>query len=219
MKQTVFITGTDTHVGKTRVTCLILRALVARGVKAVGFKPILCGERTDAHALLNASGNPAGLTLDDLNPVTLQPPAAPYTASIIEERIIDLDAVRTAYGKLREKFEVVLVEGVGGWRVPIRRDYFVSDLAREMNAPILLVTRPNLGTLNHTLLTVEAIERDRCPLMGIVMNQSVPEVDLISDHTNGPMIEELTGNPLLARVGFGETAPDLEKILKLLMDV
>ncbi|MDK3156664.1 dethiobiotin synthase [Kamptonema cortianum] len=214
MKTGFFITGTDTDVGKTFVTCRILHALRKRGVNACGYKPLLCGERTDAVALFNASSPHADVTIDDVNPVWLRPPAAPYTASVIEERVIDLDAVFERFDKLRGIYDCVLVEGAGGWRVPVRSDYFVSDLAEQFALPVILVTRPNLGTLNHTLLTVESIRaRGKLPLAGLVINQSSPEVDMISAHTNPPMLEELSKLPILARIAHGETEPNLSKLL------
>src|SRR4051812_13016931 len=114
-----FVTGTDTGVGKTWFTARWIRALRASGVDAVGFKPVLCGERTDAFQLAAASG---GLALDLVNPVWLKPPTAPYTAAMIEDKMIDLGAIRSAYAALREKHAVVMIEGAGGWLVPLARD-------------------------------------------------------------------------------------------------
>ncbi len=216
MKSAFFITGTDTGVGKTFVTCRILAALKKRGIKACGYKPLLCGERTDAHALYN-SGWQEGLTIDDINPVWLRPPAAPYTASMIEERPIDLNSLFEGFEKLSRVCDHILIEGIGGWRVPITREYFVSDLAEQFARPVIVVTRPNLGTLNHTLLTVESIRaRGKLPITGFILNQSSPELDMISANTNPPMLEELSKLPLLARIDYGQKEPDLEEVLKLI---
>src|SRR5438309_1338245 len=121
-----FLTGTDTNVGKTFVASLLIRGLRAAGLDSVGMKPICCGDRGDAEQLHEASGR--SLDLDDVNPVWFRAPTAPYTASMIENRQIDLDQVRERFRKLRAAHRSLIVEGVGGWLVPIQRDYFVADL-------------------------------------------------------------------------------------------
>ena len=158
----VFVTGTDTEVGKTYVSCLLIRALREAGIDAVGMKPISCGDRADAEALHAASDGAA--TLKEINPVWLRTPAAPYTAAMIEERPIDLALICDAFSQLKAAREVVVVEGVGGWRVPITQEYYVSDLAREFALPVLVVAANKLGALNHTLLTVDAVRQagQRC---------------------------------------------------------
>lgn len=192
-------------------------ALAKRGVKACGYKPLLCGERTDAHALYQSSHKSEGITLDDINPVWLRPPAAPFTASMIEERPIDLNVVFAGFEKLRAHFDCILVEGVGGWRVPIRQDYFLSDLATQFALPLLVVTRPQLGTLNHTLLTIESIRKTHLSIAGLIINQSSPEIDIISANTNPPMLEELTDLPVLARIDYGQTQPALDDLLRVIL--
>src|SRR5438874_4094546 len=132
-----FLTGTDTGVGKTFVASLLIRGLRAAGLDTVGMKPICCGDRTDADLLYEASGR--AIDLDDVNPVWFRAPAAPYTASIIENRQVDLDQIRERFAKLRVAHRSLVVEGIGGWLVPIRRDYFVSDLAAEFDLPIAIV--------------------------------------------------------------------------------
>ncbi|MDZ4743128.1 MAG: dethiobiotin synthase [Verrucomicrobiota bacterium] len=216
MKSAFFITGTDTNVGKTFVTCLILDALKKRGIKACGYKPLLCGERSDAFSLFH-SGHQDGITIDDINPIWMRPPAAPYTASMIENRLIDLGTVFDGFHKLQGLCDCVLIEGVGGWRVPIRKDFFLSDLAEEFSSPVIVVARPNLGTINHSLLTVESIRKGKLPLAGLILNQSEQDIDLISANTNPPILEELTGLPILARIDYGQREPDLEKVLELFL--
>ena len=114
-----FITGTDTGVGKTHVACLLLRALNAAGRPALGFKPIACGDRFDAEALRAAGADPA-LPLDLINPVWFRAPAAPLAASMIENRPVDRDGIRKAYAELASRAGTVLIEGAGGWEVPVR---------------------------------------------------------------------------------------------------
>ena len=130
----VFVTGTDTGVGKTSFTVALLRALGARGVKAAGYKPICCGDRDDAVRLHAASC--AGLTIEQVNPVWLQTPAAPFTAARVEKREIDLALLRAGFDELTARADFVAVEGVGGWMVPITADYFSNDLAADLGLPV-----------------------------------------------------------------------------------
>ena len=196
-----FITGTDTGVGKTHVSARLLRAWRELGADAVGMKPLCCGERDDAEMLSAASGGE--LPLDVINPVWLRPPTAPYTASVIEERAIDLVLIRARFAELRAAHEIVLVEGVGGWRVPILRDYFVSDLAAELALPVLLVAANRLGMLNHTLLTLESIRASGLVCAGILLNEPLPlAADDPAAITNRAILEQLTDVPILAEYAW-----------------
>ncbi len=206
-----FITGTDTGVGKTYVTCLLLRALRAKGEEAAGYKPLCCGERDDVRELWEASGKRHDLSLDAINPVWLRPPVAPYTASMIEERPIDVGQLIDGYQKLSEKFKHVLVEGVGGWRVPIRQDYDSADLAVELGLPVVVVVHNKLGAINHTLLTLESIERRGLEIAGIIINSfDGDERDDIATRTNPAIIEQLAGVPVLLKINHGQASVALE---------
>jgi len=202
-----FITGTDTGVGKTYAISLLIRGLRRAGLDSVGMKPVCCGDRMDAELLQNASGGEVGI--DDINPVWLRVPASPYTASMIENRIIDLDAVRERFAKLRKDHRSLLVEGVGGWLVPLRRDYFVSDLAAEIALPILVVVRNRLGALNHALLTIRAIHSSGQQCAGIILNNMDGVADDIVQATTRSMIEELSGVPVLFEIERGQTRIEL----------
>src|SRR5437762_6103110 len=122
-----FITGTNTGVGKTHTAVQLLRLLRASGIRCAGMKPICCGDRRDAELLLTASSD--GLTIDDVNPIWLKTPAAPIVGSLLEEVNIDIEHILAAFHALQDRVEHVIVEGTGGWIVPIRTDYFTSDLA------------------------------------------------------------------------------------------
>lgn len=207
-----FITGTGTGVGKTFFSRLLVRALRSTGLDAVGMKPICCGDRDDAEALVSASDH--ALTLNECNPVWMRPPVSPYTASMMEGRHVDLDLIRDQYRQLRARFPAVLVEGVGGWRVPLRRDYFVSDLAVDMGQPVLVVAVNELGALNHTLLTVEAVRQTGLSCAGIIFNHRTGEQDA-AIFTNRAVLEELTDVPILLEISPGQTeipAAGLQKI-------
>lgn len=195
----LFITGTDTGVGKTYVSALLVKALRKTGLDAVGMKPICCGDRADAEALLEASGNAADL--NDINPVWLRTPASPYTASIIEERNIDLALIRDAFARLRSRHQAVIVEGVGGWLVPITKDYFVSHLAAEFELPVAIVVGNRLGAINHTLLTVQAVRASGVSCAGLIFNEvATGPDDQVATATNQSVIETLVELPVLFEV-------------------
>src|SRR5688572_14916437 len=165
----LFLTGTDTDVGKTYVASLLVRALRQAGVDAVGFKPLCCGDRADAEALWEASGR--SVAVNEVNPIWLRTPAAPYTAAMIENRTIDLALIRETFARV-QSHQSVIVEGVGGWLVPIARDFLVRDLAAEMALPVVIVVANRLGAINHTLLTVESIRAAGLECAGVIMNQA-----------------------------------------------
>jgi dethiobiotin synthetase len=190
-----FITGTDTGVGKTFFTALWTRMLRAKGQSAFAFKPILCGERVDAEILCHA--NDEKLSIDQINPVWLMPPLAPYSASLVEDRAFDWQKLRNHWAWVRDSVPgPILVEGVGGWLVPIDRQMSVREWAMELGLPVVIVCRAGLGTINHTMLTVENVRASGLKILGLVMNFH-NTVDDLSVQTNPAVVEELTGLPLL----------------------
>jgi dethiobiotin synthetase len=204
----IFITGTDTGVGKTRVAAMLVRALRAVGVDAVGFKPICCGGRADAELLAAASGG--SVELNDVNPVWLRPPVAPYTAAMIEGRMVDVALVREKFAQLRAARAAVIVEGAGGWLVPVTRDFSMADLAVEFALPVLVVAANRLGVINHALLTVESIRADGLRCAGVLLNHAqVPAKNDAAVMTNAGVLGELLGAlpggavPLLGELAFG----------------
>ncbi len=197
----LFLTGTDTNVGKTYVAALLVRALRAAGHDCVGLKPICCGDRDDAEALHAASDGAS--PLNDINPVWLRPPVAPYTASIIENRTVDLDLIREAFGRARSAHASLIVEGAGGWLVPITRDFFVADLALEMGLPVAIVVANKLGAINHTLLTLAAIRARGLDCAGLILNRTAAEDDLATT-TNRAVLEDLAGVPILFDIAHGQ---------------
>ncbi len=200
-----FITGTDTDVGKTYVTDLLTRGFRRAGLDTVALKPLCCGERKDAEILRQAAADE--LTLNDVNPVWLRPALAPYAASMIENRSVDLDLILETFQRIRRQYRSVLVEGVGGWLVPIRRDYWVRDLAREMGLPVVVVVSNRLGCLNHTLLTVESIRTAGLECAGLIVNHQFP--DDPSACTNPGLLEDLLGLPILHEIQHGQRALEM----------
>jgi dethiobiotin synthetase len=204
--ESCFVTGTDTGVGKTFVVSRMIRALRKDGIDAVGMKPICCGDRDDTEAIYRASDGV--VPINDVNPVWLRTPAAPYTAAMIEGRTIDLALIRESFDRLRSSHQRVIVEGVGGWRVPIARDYFVSDLAREFALPVVVVAANRLGAINHTLLTIESIHASGLACAGIILNHVIPAGSGLAAVTNRGILEEVAQAPILAEVQFAPEIAD-----------
>lgn len=202
----LFLTGTDTDVGKTFVAALLVRALRKAGLDTVPMKPFCCGDRKDAEALHAACDG--AVLLDTINPVWFVTPAAPYTAAKVEHRPADLALVRDIFKRLRARHRSLIVEGVGGWMVPIEKNYFVADLAADFGLPVAVVVRNRLGALNHALLTVRDIERRGLPFAGIILNRTETGDD-IAAATNRMLLEELLGQPVLYEIAPGQTELEL----------
>jgi dethiobiotin synthetase len=209
----LFITGTDTGVGKTHTAIHLLHLLRAAGTSCAAMKPICCGDRRDAELLLAAGSD--GLTIDEINPVWLKTPAAPIVGSCVEEANIDIEQILAAFRALKDRVEHVIVEGVGGWMVPIRPDYFMSDLAAEIRLPVLVVTQNRLGCLNHTALTVRSVAEYNLPCLGVALN-GVPMPGDIAALTNADVLERIVNVPLL--VGLGENLMELPVDWRLMLD-
>ena len=200
----LFITGTDTGVGKTYTAARLLHLLRASGRSCAGMKPICCGDRRDAELLLAAGTD--GLTIDEINPVWLKTPAAPIVGGLMEKVDIDVDQILAAFHSLQNRVEHVIVEGTGGWMVPIHRDYFVSDLAVAMKVPVLAVAYNRLGCLNHAVLTVQSILRHGLRCIGLVLNNA-QEMGDIAGLTNADILSKILDVPILA--GLGENLTEL----------
>jgi dethiobiotin synthetase len=209
----LFITGTDTGVGKTRTVVQLLRLLRASGTSCAGMKPICCGDRQDAELLLAAGG--VGLTIDDVNPVWLRTPAAPIVGSLTEEVSIDIERILAAFHALQNQVEHVIVEGVGGWLVPIRSDYFISDLAVEMKLPVLVVAQNRLGCLNHTALTVRSVAEHKLRCLGIALITALGTSDIAAT-TNASILRKILNVPLLD--GLGENLAELPTDWRFMID-
>jgi dethiobiotin synthetase len=208
-----FITGTDTGVGKTYTAARLLHVLRASGKSCAGMKAICCGDRRDAELLLAAGSD--GLTIDDVNPVWLKTPAAPIVGSLMEKVDIDIDHILAAFHSLQNRVEHVIVEGVGGWMVPIHRDYFVSDLAAVMKLPVLAVAYNRLGCLNHAVLTVQSILRHGLRCVGVVLNNAQETGD-IAALTNADILRKILDVAVLG--GLGENLTELPADWRVMLD-
>ena len=198
-----FITGTDTDAGKTYVTCLLLRAMQAAGRGAVGFKPVCCGSRQDVTDLMQAGA--FGPEVDEVNPVFYKMPAAPFAAGMLENRPFSMGAVRAAWRHLSSQYEDILVEGAGGWEVPLTATLTVADLAVELGLPVIVVVNNRLGALNHTILTVRSIQQRKLKCAGIILNYVEESRDMASISNAAVLREVLPDVPVLAEIMHGET--------------
>jgi dethiobiotin synthetase len=171
-----YITGTDTGIGKTRVSCALLRALRMAGVDAVGMKPVASGCERVGSALRNADARDliAAGTLrveyDDVNPYAFADPIAPHLAAADAGVRIDPRRIREAFERLRQSTRFVVVEGVGGWLAPLGDALMQADIVRALDLPVVLVVGLRLGCLNHALLSARAIDADGCRLAGWIGN-------------------------------------------------
>jgi dethiobiotin synthetase len=176
-------------------------------------KPICCGDRRDAEILLAAGSN--GLTIDDVNPVWLKTPAAPIVGGLMEKVDIGVDHILSAFHALQNRVEHVIVEGVGGWMVPIHRNYFVSDLAAAMKLPVLVIACNRLGCLNHAVLTVQSILQHALRCVGLVLNNAQGTGD-IATLTNANVLSKVLDVPLLG--GLGENPTELPADWRFMLD-
>lgn len=203
-----FVTGTDTGAGKTRFTRLLVEALRNEGIDAAGFKPVCCGDRDDAVQLAAASG----LSPDEVNPVWLKAAVAPLVAGMLENRPVDPAALLMATRDFVAAHATAVVEGVGGWRVPLADGYDMADFAADLKLPVIVVVGNRLGALNHTILTVESIRSRGLEIAGLVINHLADELDTAAI-TNKGIIESLTGVEILAEIIHGQDFLDVEPFL------
>ncbi len=201
----LFVTGTDTGVGKTLVACGLLRAFAARGLKAVGMKPVASGAQPGTGGLIHAdveqliaAGNVAA-PREHVNPYCFEPPIAPHIAAARAGVAISVERIERSFRALAALADAVVVEGVGGFRVPLTAAADTAQLAARLRLPVVLVVGVRLGCLNHALLTAEAIAARGLELAGWIANHVDPQMAAAAD--NVCSLEERLGMPL-ARIAF-----------------
>lgn len=215
MARGCFVTGTDTDIGKTLITCALLHACTRHGLTAVGMKPVaagtvLRGGRTvseDVEAIVAASSVRADRAL--VNPYSFSQPIAPHIAAADENVSIDPDHIAACYRRLAAQADAVIVEGVGGFRVPLRDGFDTADLASRLGLPVVLVVGLRLGCINHALLAAEAIHARQLVLAGWVANQIDPAMRRVEE--NVAALDALLDGP---RMGYLEhlSPPDPETV-------
>jgi dethiobiotin synthetase len=217
MAKGFFITATDTGVGKTVVSAAVIRALKREGVKVCGMKPVESGCRREGDALVPSDGSflrevsEVDEPMDVVTPVRFEEPLAPWVAAERQGVEIDLKEIGGAFRELSERYDAVVVEGIGGLMVPIRRDYFVSDLAADLRLPVIVVASVYLGTINHTLLTVEHAQREGLDIAGVMLNHPRRPEGTLAEETNPEVIGRLSPVPIIGTLPYLE-APGMAEL-------
>ncbi|MBI2933236.1 MAG: dethiobiotin synthase [Planctomycetes bacterium] len=208
MIRSFFVTGTDTGVGKTVVAAGLAAAMKRRGIDVGVMKPVATGGRRRGRAIVSDDAEFLKLAAgardrrDLINPVCLEPALAPNMASRLAHRAIDLRVIWKAVETLKARHDVLVVEGVGGLMVPILDRFLVADLVRRLRLPLLIVTRPTLGTINHTALTVLAARHYGLDVLGLVVNAHRRIDAGIAERLNPGVLESMCRVPVLGEVPF-----------------
>ena len=202
-----FITGTDTDVGKTYIASALVRYFVQQGQTAVGMKPIAAGcekingalHNADVSALLAASNLAA--RLEDVNPYAFEPAIAPHIAAEQAGVTVSLSKIKHAFDALQSQADAVIVEGAGGFRVPINREHTMADLAVQLNLPVIMVVGVRLGCINHALMTAGSIRAAGLDLVGWVANRIEPDMPALEE--NVQTLKAMIKAPCIADVNWG----------------
>ncbi len=221
----LFVTGTDTGVGKTVVAGALVAGLTASGFRAAPFKPVAAGctgdpgalRNDDALTLSSLSGRP--LPYEQVNPVALEPPIAPHIAAAEAGVRLSVDELAEAGRRLAEGSDVLVAEGAGGWLVPLEFPATMADLALALDLPVVLVVGLRLGCLNHALLTARAIRETGLPLAGWVGNTVDPQMPRLAENLSS--LEERLQTPCLGRIPVldAEAGPGLSRAALAHMDL
>ncbi len=195
--KSIFVTGTGTGVGKTYVSVLIIEEMRKSGLDAVGLKPVCSGVRDDAERLWEAAGGT--VDIDAINPYWYQTPIAPLPAGRLERHVLKLDDMVESVTRVSKEVDFTLVEGVGGWEVPLGEGFGVPEFVQALKIPVLVVTDNCLGAINHTLLTVKAIQAAGLECSGVIFNHTEAERN-VAAVTNRAMLEELSPVPILGEL-------------------
>ena len=224
-----FITGTDTDVGKTVVTACLMALFKSRGINVGVMKPIETGvdpichssANSDAKFLMEVSGD--NDKSDEVCPYRFKTPASPYQAAQIEKKIIQPEKIVEKYKVLKSHHSMMLIEGIGGLLVPITKHYNVGNLALDIGLPLIIVSRIRIGTLNHTLLTINAAKQYGLKIKGVVVNQQENQNLNFVEKQQEKLIEELSNIPILgvcpyiknvSSAGIKQSLPKIEEAFK-----
>jgi len=205
MNKSWFITGTDTEIGKTWCTLALIQYFKNQGLRVAGMKPIAAGchwsetglKNSDAEQILATSG--LAVPYDWVNPYAFEPPIAPHVAATQVGQLIELSNIIHKYQQLAAQADMVVVEGVGGWRVPINATQSLKDMVLAMEAQVILVVGMRLGCINHALLSAEVIRGDGCTLAGWIANPIDPDFD---EQASIDTLQERLKVPLLAQMPY-----------------
>jgi dethiobiotin synthetase len=223
----LFITGTDTEIGKTVITGGLAGALHRRGINVGVMKPAASGctirrngelvSEDALFAMKAADISPA--EYDWVNPYRFEPPLAPRLAAELTTTNIDIQHILACYDRLAAQHDFMLVEGAGGITTPFTKECLAADLVGMFGLPVIIVARPNLGTINHTLLTVEYARQRGFTVAGVIINGYQPEKAGIAEKTNPSLIEELAKVPVLGIVPMADGLNVFEQQLGNIVDL
>lgn len=210
IKNHVFITGTDTHVGKTWITGLIAKYLSNQQKSVITQKWIQTGSNTidDIHEHLTIqkkSINDITPFIKECCPYIFTLPASPHLAAHNENKSINITHIKNSFYTLSSQFDHVIVEGSGGLLVPVTQNKTLTDITKELALPTLLVIDNKLGCINHSLLSINTLKQHNIPLLGIIMTETTPttnKTEKIIRHDNIKIIQSLGKTPLLASIPF-----------------
>ncbi len=204
MNQGYFITGTDTDVGKTWVSLGIVEALKQQGKKVGVMKPVSAGCENTPHGLRNEDAlllqkhSNIEQDYEQINPYAFAPAIAPHIAAADTGVRMDIEILQQQLQTIKQHSDCVVVEGAGGWRVPLNDFQTMADLAKRFQLPVILVVGMRLGCLNHALLSVEAIHTSGLPLTGWIANQVATEMNCLDE--NIKTLQQMIDAPMLAQI-------------------
>ncbi|GAB3515457.1 dethiobiotin synthase [Photobacterium alginatilyticum] len=221
MTNAFFVAGTDTEVGKTVASRAILHAAGSANIKMAGYKPVASGSAPTDEGMRNSDAlyiqdaSVVDLAYDEVNPYAFEAAVSPHLAAEQEDRVINFDVLSQGLEHLKSKSEVVLVEGAGGWRVPVSRTDFLSSWVKQEKLPVVLVVGVKLGCLSHAILTAEAIKNDGLEMVGWVANRINPGTENYSEIIR--MLEENLPGKKLGEIPYmpGIKKRDLSKYIDL----
>ncbi|NJD54875.1 MAG: dethiobiotin synthase [Nitrospirae bacterium] len=209
-----FITATDTGVGKTIIAGALIKVIQSFGIKTCAMKPVEsgCGKEGDILIPYDGTFLRQAAHMEEpmrlITPYCFENPLSPYAAAEIEGRTINIDEIKKAYYTLYRSYESIIVEGIGGLMVPLKKDYYVVDLAKEFALPLLIVAKPGLGTINHTMLTVNYALEAGLEVAGLIINYSRPSENSLAEKNNPKVLEEICPVPVIGTFpylkGMGE---------------
>jgi dethiobiotin synthetase len=198
-----FVTGTDTGVGKTIITAALIKVISRPGFTTGGMKPVESGCLQQGDVLVPSDGmfikTIAHMeeNIRQITPCCFKSPLAPLPASENEDISVDFEKINKAFADISGNYDVVIVEGIGGLLVPITRNYFVIDMAKYFNLPLIVVSRPSLGTINHTMLTVNYALKEGLRVAGIIINYNQPPENTLAEATNAEIIKRVSPVPVI----------------------
>jgi len=207
----IFITGTDTCVGKTVVSAAVLCILKSYGIDAIYMKPVQTGCRgrgkrliaPDLELVCSLAGiNPSEKERQLMAPYRFRPACSPHLAAALERRNIRVSKIMKAFAGLKKHHKFVIVEGAGGILTPITRQYSMLNLMKELALPVIVVARPGLGTINHTLLSLRELRRAKLDILGIVINHAGKTRKTVIEKDNLKTIERLGATRVIAELPF-----------------